>query len=224
MKKAMFIVSAVVATAVAGTVMLGGKAANAAAQCEVKGINSNVPFGTAVYIGENDTAFTVSGNTITGKIKVTGSAGCSTPVTLAIWQTPNRNGQPINQQKLYSFTTNTYGLGNHTIRATIPDCYFQADILRSTNPKAPDGTANYGWQNGAFVTDGSFRGYAFGGNKVCVPEEETPGKTVKSTTPAATPTSLPVTGPESVILPVAGLSVAAGVAHNLYNRRRLARR
>lgn len=223
MKKAMFMASAVVVAAIAGAVVLGGKSASAAQACTVTGINSHVAFGTDIYIGQNDKAFTVSGNTVTGTYKVTGDAGCTTPVTLAIWKAPSKNGAPINSQTLYSYTTVTVGPGTHTISASIPNCYFQADLLQSANPKAPDGTANYGWQNGDWVKNGPFRGYAMGGNQTCVDQPTTPTNPTNPATPATPAKTLPVTGPTSIVLPVASLSAAVAVAHNLY-RRRLARR
>ncbi len=225
MKKAILLASAVVATAVAGAVVLGGSAASAATAktCTVNGINGHVAFGTTIYIGQNDKAFKVSGNTVTGTYKVTGDAGCTAPVTLAIWKSPSKNGQPINSQTLYSYKTVTVGPGTHTISSTIPDCYFQADLLQSTNPKAPDGTANYGWQNGDWVKDGSFRGYAMGGGKTCVDEATTPTTPTTPSNPTTPAKTLPVTGPASMLVPVASLSAVAAAAHNLY-RRRLARR
>lgn len=226
MKKSLLIVPAVIAMAIAGAVVFGGNSADAATACNVTGIN-NGPFGTEFYVGKNDTAFKLNGNTITGTFKVTGTAGCTTPVTLAIWKSPSKNGQPVIQQTLYSYKTITVGPGTHTISATIPNCYYQADLLQSANPKAPDGTANYGWQNGDWVKNGPYRGAAYGGSMNCpVETTETPSTpaTPVATTPVATTTTLPVTGPSMLLAPIAGLMVAAAVAHNLIQRRRLARR
>lgn len=226
MKKSLYIVPAVIALAVMGSVVFGGSSASAATtakKCTVVGIN-NGPFGTEFYVGKNDTAFKLNGNTITGTFKVTGDAGCTTPVTLAIWKSPSKNGQPVNSQTLYSYTTITVGPGTHTISATIPNCYYQADLLASTNPKAPDGTANYGWQNGKLVKDGPYRGSAFGGSMNC-PVVTTPEQPNPSVPTATNPQvkQLFVTGPSSLLLPVAAMSAVAAAAHNLIQRRRMAR-
>lgn len=169
----------------------------------------------------------IEGNKVTASFTVTGT-NCTTPVTLAVWKAPSANGQPINKQVLYGFTTSTFGPGNHTISAAIPDCYFQADLLLGSNPKAPDGTANYAYQNGKILTNSPLRDYKYGGNKVCE-EPKTPEQPKTPETPVqggqggqvqavATPVELPKTGAGAIAGTFAGVSVSAGAAHAIVRR------
>ena len=118
--------------------------------------------------------FTVSGDTITTNVTLTGDTNCKKAITLAVWKAPSANGQPINDQVLFNHTTKTLGKGTHSISAKLPpnNCYYQADLLKGSSPTAPDGTANYGWQDGKIVSPekNPLLNFKFGGDKVCKEE------------------------------------------------------
>lgn len=120
--------------------------------------------------------FTVSGDTISTTVTLTGDANCKRAITLATWKAPAADGQPIDQQVLFNHTTKIFGKGTHTISAKLPpnNCYYQADLLRSASPTAPDGTANYAWQDGKIVPadQNPILNFKFGGDKVCEDEPE----------------------------------------------------
>lgn len=113
---------------------------------------------------------------ITATFKITGK-NCKTDVTLATWKSPSPNGQPINDQKLYHHTTRkNLGPGTHKITANLPNCYWQSDLLVGNKATAPDGTANYAYQNGKILKVHPLRDFKFGGKKKC--EEPKPPKDV----------------------------------------------
>lgn len=167
-------------------------------------------------------SFQISGNKITATFKVTGT-NCTTPVTLAVWERPTAEG--INDQKLNNYTTQSFGPGVHTLSATLPNCMYQGDIVEGANPTAADGTANYQYQNGKFV-DGGLRDFIKGGAGVCEEPEQptTPEQPVKPVVkPAATePKALPNTGPGAIYAGALSFSAAAGVAHNIIQRKKRA--
>ena len=174
---------------------------------------------------------TVSNGKVTATFQVSGT-NCTTPVTLAVWKTPSKSGQPINDQEFFGHTTITVGPGTQTITASVPDCYFQADLLVGSDAKAADDTANYSFQNGKIVESG-LRDWLYGGDKKCEkPKTPEPPVTPQQPQPptggqggqvlaAQTPEALPVTGPAAVAGTFAGVSASAGLAHGVVRRLRL---
>lgn len=175
--------------------------------------------------------FTENGDTITAAFTLKGAADCEKVMTLAVWKAPSANGQPINDQVLFDHETITFKRGANTITAKLPgNCYYQADLLKSASPTAPDGTANYAYQNGQIVdpANNPLQNFKFGGSEKCedtpeeeTPVEETPTETPTQTTTAAAVTTVPDAGPASIVAGTAGLSTSLGLAYNLIRRRKL---
>jgi hypothetical protein len=163
--------------------------------------------GMSVQNGKISASFVVEGH------------DCTTPVTLAVWKSPSANGQPINDQKLFGHVTKTFGPGQHTLTADVPDCYFQADLLVGSNPTAPDGTPNYAYQNGQILSVHPLRDWKYGGDKVCE-EPKTPEQPKVPQVQAAqtTPAKLPSTGAGAVASTFFGVSASAGLAHAIVRR------
>lgn len=135
--------------------------------------------GSTNTAGAADSRFTVQNNgTVSAQLKVTGT-DCAVSVTLAVWQAPNADkGQPYSQQKLFSHNTATFNAGLHTISATLPDCYYQVDLLPGTSATATDGSPVY--------PKGTLLGSLHGGTQTCGGGGETP--------PSTPPAELPKTG------------------------------
>jgi hypothetical protein len=164
---------------------------------------------------------TVNGTTASVKFAVKGDANCKQDVTFAAWEAPSKTGLPLSEQKLYNFKTGNYGVGIHEVSVQLPVCetdknivrFYQADLLRGTNPTNVNGSADYA------ATGESARliDWKIGGEEC--PDPVTPVTPEKPATPAATPTVLPNTGAASLIAPVLLTSSLAGVAHNIRARR-----
>jgi hypothetical protein len=163
-----------------------------------------------------------NGDTLTATFVVEGQ-NCTTPVTLAIWESPSANGQPINDQKLFTHTTSTYGPGTWTISAKLPDCFYQADLLVGDKATAPDGTPNYAYQNGEILKVHPLRDFKYGGARKC---EDTPPETPEDPKEEPKPqtkstvTTLTKTGPASIIGTFAGISASGTVAHAIVSRKK----
>jgi hypothetical protein len=163
---------------------------------------------------------TVNGTTASVKFAVKGDADCMQDVTFAAWEAPSKTGLPLNEQKLYNFKTGKYAVGIHEVTVQLPVCetdknivrFYQADLLRGTNPTNANGSADYA------ATGESARliDWKTGGEKC--PEPKKPATPVTKTTPAA-PEALPVTGAASLIAPVLVSGTLAGVVHNIRQRR-----
>jgi hypothetical protein len=151
------------AVAVATIVAINAGSANAATnKCVVE----------AKQLGQWGKSFTVSGDKVTATFKVTGE-NCNTPVTLAVWTSEQANGHPLDTQKLFSHSTTTVGPGTHVLTSKLPNCFYQADLIQSDKPTAPDGGANYQYQNGQFV-DGGLKDFKYGGTQKCEDKPEEP--------------------------------------------------
>lgn len=204
----------------AGVVVAGTSVANAQAQ--------NVPECTIDPIPLNmwQKSFTVANGKTTAKFTLKGADNCKKAMTVAVWKAPAANGQPINNQKLFAYKTGVFGKGVNTLTVDLPDdCYFQADLLKGTNPTAPDGTANYAYQNGKIVENHPLVDFKFGGNRKCeevtVKEPVTPDTPTKPVTPAAPVATIPNTGAGSIIASTMGLSTTAGLAVKYFRTRRM---
>lgn len=144
----------------AGAIYLNTASASATSNtaCDIPKLKLGEPYGQKMVIKDNK---------LTATFNVTG-VNCKTPVTLAVWKTPSANGQPFLDQKLFTYTTKTYGPGTHSITAALPNCYWQVDLLVGDEPTAPDGTPMYAFQNGKLLSVHPLRDFKFGGNKKCV--------------------------------------------------------
>jgi len=223
-----FKIVAGVLVAATAVVVINATSANAqdTAVCDVPKLALGAPTGKNMEVNGDSI-----GDTITATFEVTGE-NCTTPVTLAVWKTvngPEAKGSPIEQQVFFGSTTKTYGPGkNQTITAVLPNCYWQADLLVGSNPKAPDGTAHYAYQNGQILSVHPLRDFTFGGKKSCAETPKTPeqpkGKGADTPQVAAavtpTPTTLPATGAGAVAGTFIGISSLAGVAHAVIRRLR----
>ena len=166
-------------------------------------------------------AIAIKGSVATATFTVKGT-GCTTPVTLASWKAVAPNGERLNEQKLYSHTTATFKPGVHTISVNFyPSCYWQVDLIQGANATAADGTANYDYQNGQII-DGGLRNFKQGGSTTCAVTPPTPVTPVTPTT-IVTASKLPDTGASvfSLIATGLGVSMVAGLAYQLYQKRSL---
>lgn len=167
---------------------------------------------------------------LTVTFDVTGPAGCTTPVTLAIWKT--KAGHPLEGQVLFGSVTDSFGPGTGSLVANLPeDCFYQADLLVGSKATAPDGTPSYAFRDGQFITDHPLRDFKFGGTKDCTKKPEEPKTPTTPVQPvqqpqqpgqgqvlaATTPTTLPETG-VAVAATFAGVSASAAGAHALVQR------
>ncbi len=191
---------------------IGAQASATSNKCEVVG--SGLKWGSF---------FTVKDNKATAKFTVKG-VDCTMPVTLVVYKSPSANGQPLLEQKVYKYTTKTFGPGEHTLTTKLPNCFYQADLVEGSSPLAPDGTPNFNYQNGQII-DGGLRDFILGGNKKCV-DKPTPVPT--PTTPTPTPpqvqsvvTTLPKTGLSigSIIGLSTSVSIVSYVAHMQWQKR-----
>ncbi len=166
---------------------IGAQASATSNKCEV--IGSGLKWGSF---------FTVKNNTATANFTVKGD-NCTMPVTLVVYKSPSANGQPLLEQKVYKYSTKTFGPGVHSLSVKVPDCFYQADLVEGSSPLAPDGTPNFDYQNGQII-DGGLRDFIYGGNKKCV-DKPTP-----IPTPVPTPTQ---PQPEVTTLPNTGMSIGS---------------
>lgn len=153
---------------------------------------------------------------------ILGDKDCTpTPVTLVTWSTPNITGQPLSEQVLFDHSTGEFGYKStwQYLTAKLPSCTYQVDLVAGSSYLGTDGTDNYGKDKLAGML----------GGHVCTttPAPTTPAPTnpapvapTTPTTPAATPTALPNTGPGSVIAIFAGTSLIGGLAYRFVLSRR----
>jgi hypothetical protein len=157
--KSLFIAAFV--TSVGVTAALGANAHATSTSCTVTGVQPNI--GTPVQ----DRKFTIAGDTTYIDVKVTGT-NCALPVTLAAWEAPNgTDGKPYSEQKLVSHVTKTFKEGTHRMSIKLPNCFYQIDLVRGTNP--------YGTNNTGAYPKERMIGSIHGGTKEC----ETPPKKIK---------------------------------------------
>ena len=183
---------------------------------------------TQAPLGSWGKNITVDGNKATVEFTVEGT-DCTTPVTVAAWGRPTSEG--INDQILTEYSTATVEPGTWTMDVTVPDCMWQVDLLESAKATAPDGTANYDYQNGKIV-DGGLRDFLKGGEGACelvtkppvvIPPKPTPAPTTPTASTPVTVTALPSTGadPTSILAGTTGLSASVGLAINLLKKRKI---
>ncbi len=187
-------------------------------------------------------SFTKSTSNVAATFTLRGDANCKKAMTIAVWNSPTGDGTTVNEQKLYSSKTGVFGKGEHTISTKLNgECFYQADLLKGNKATAPDGTANYAFQNGVVLKDHQLQDFTFGGKKKCeekppvTPEPPvvvTPPETPVTPTPvtpvatapveqkSAPVEALPSTGAGSIIAGTMGLSSTAGFAYNYVQSRR----
>lgn len=99
------------------------------------------------------------------RVVVTG-AGCSQNVSLVAWKTSSISGQPYRDQVMLESKSATVVTGDSkTMNVTIPDCYFQIDLVRG----GPNGSSQGGGSYGDRMIHS-----VHGGNKTCFPVEPPP--------------------------------------------------
>jgi hypothetical protein len=180
-----------------------------------------VAVGSANTANQAGSRFTVQGGVVSSKVKVTDDDECRETVTLVTWQAPDGNkGLPYSAQKLFQHTTKTFAPGVYSISTKLPDCFFQVDLVRGSQPTDPNGGPLYGKDR--------MMGSLHGGTQACA--DPTPSVTptpsaspTPSSSPSATPavlgdstqppTTLPDTGAALGGLVGVGSMVGAGYAY-----------
>lgn len=229
------------AVVLAGVFLAGVGAANAQGvpECTI----DNIP------LDKWQSSFSVANGQTTAKFTLKGADNCKKAMTVAVWKAPAANGQPVNDQKLYAYKTGVFGKGQNTLTVKLPDnCYFQADLLKGTSPTAPDGTANYAYQNGKIVENHPLVDFKFGGERKCEDQPEKcpydssmekndPNCKQKEVCPfdstmekndpnckqqetPVTVSSIPSTGAGSILASTLGLSTSAGLAVKYFRTKR----
>lgn len=230
MKKLILALSAFAVLSIVG--MLSQGSAQAATACTLEIVDGP---------SNNGIKVSADGKNVYSTVVIKGDANCRKSFTLATWKLPNKRGLPLTDQKFHTYSTATRGPGRFKITTTIPECYWQADLLGGTRPKSVNGDANYQWPQDQLAN------YKLGGDKSCtvtpVPTPTptptpqptptptpapTPQPTPTPVTPAATTStvstnvaSIPSTGAGSVLAGTLGLSTSTGLAYNLYQKRKL---
>jgi len=162
--------------------------------------------GTKDTAGNANSRFALnSDNTVSATVVVKGDASCQQAVTLTSWEAPDAlKGQPYSEQQLFAHTTDTLGVGTYTISVALPDCFYQVDLVKGTNPTGPNNSAVY--------TVGSLLGSLHGGAQQCTtPTPTTPSTPAGPQTPVA-PAALPNTGVGSMPFVAAGAMAVVGTA------------
>lgn len=128
---------------------------------------------------------TVTGNKATATFTIPKECK-SEKVTLASYQAPNgTDGKPYGEQKLFRWVTQTYQPGKHTLKVTVPNCYYQVDLARG------DVINKFSKGNTYFQQDRLIDA-AHGGNKSCEPPKPKP-------TPKPEPAKPVVTAPQQTL-------------------------
>ena len=151
--------------------------------------------------------------TITALFNVVGT-DCHQAVTLVSWQAPNGiTGKPYSEQKFFASSTVTFRAGTHELSVKLPDCYFQVDLIKGSEPTDTNGGA-------AYVKEGRLRRSFHGGSHSCTP----PTTTTTPETPAVEKDSatLPNTGPGAVIL-IFVMALAGGYLFHVTHHHRARR-
>lgn len=179
---------------------------------------------TCKFVYERDRlgeGFTVSGNTVSVNVIVTGNETCRKDFVLAAFKIPHDTLTPFPEelQTLFDYTVlRGVGPGTYKMTVKIPDCFYQVDLTLGTNPTGPNGRLPY--------EANRMLNSHLGGTQKCVdqPVVTPPVVTPAATTPAprtlAATRELPKTGPGSVFVSAFSIATISGVLHNLYTRRR----
>jgi LPXTG-motif cell wall-anchored protein len=177
--KALIATLAVIAGAAGVTAVVQAKSVNAQAATPLCTL-------TPLNLSEYGKSFTKGTGKITAKFKLSGAANCKYDMTLATFKAKSgaaNNGQPLAEQTLFNAATGTFGPGEHSLTASVPDCFYQVDIVTGKALKNTVGTRYFDYVNTSnFVNQGRLadgtntahiHDAAFGGTKSCdVPKEE----------------------------------------------------
>lgn len=145
--------SAVLVLTVIAVVGMGGKAEAAKAPlCVLDPLSWN----------QYHKSFDIKGDKVTAKFTLRGEANCRYDMTLATFETPAADAKPFKDQKLFSYKSGTFGRGTHTLTTTMPDCYYQVDILTGKPSEGKKGTRLNDFINRANFTN--LGGYNLGNN------------------------------------------------------------
>ncbi len=107
----------------------------------------------------------VGNNKVSAEFEVKGDANCKQEVTLASWQAPDADkGRPYSEQKLFKFVSGKFGVGKHTLTVELPNCFYQVDLVRGSNPTGIDG--------GPVYEEGRMMGSLHGGKTKCEPPKK----------------------------------------------------
>lgn len=214
------LLAGVIMAGIAAPLTLGGSALAANGSCTLEAERPNI----GEQIAENR-KFTKKGDRVYIKVVVKGT-NCAKTVTLESWKAPNAtDGRPFKEQVLFRHKTETFGAGSHLMSVQLPNCFYQVDLIRGSKTMGANGEIK-------FDSDRMI-GSVHGGNKVCTvstpdtpeePEEpETPvtPPTTTTTTTSSKATSLPKTGPGSIVAGIFGGISALGTAAHYVVRRKL---
>ncbi len=195
MKISKYFIGITVGTLVALSI-IGTKVSATSNKCEV--VSSGWKWGSF---------FTVKDNKATAKFTVKGE-NCTTVVSLVSWKTPSANGQPLYDQKIYEYTTKTFGPGEHALSVNLPDCFYQSDLMVGT--KSDWAEADNTPKKIKYTDDGKFadmglRDFILGGDKKCA---EKPTPVPPTTTPPQVQTA-------ATTLPETGLGIGSVIGFGL---------
>lgn len=214
MKLLNVVVGAVVAAATVVAVNTAPVGATAAKECKFEYAN----FGGNYGLGQG---FEKHPDVVSIQFRIVGDEDCRMDVTLTTWKIPHATLQPypVEEQTYFAHQTGKQlKPGFHTLAAKVPDCFWQADLVKGVNPTGPGGKLPY--------EENRMLNATLGGNKKCE-KPKTPPTTPQPPTggggaveSAQTPGKLVETGPASVIGAAFGVSTVTGVAHNVVSRRR----
>ena len=149
---------------------------------------------------------------------ISGDETCRMDVTLTVWKIPHATLQPYPEEEQVYFAHKTgkqLKPGFHVLAVKVPDCFWQADLVKGVNPTGPNGKLPY--------EDGRMINSTLGGDKKCVEEPETPKtpeqpKGQGEVQSVQTPAVLPSTGAGAVAGIFAGVTASAGAAHAAVRR------
>lgn len=187
----------------------GAKAHAATSACTVEG----------APIGKWGSYFTVNNNKITSDFVVKGQ-DCTITMSIVTFKAPSADAQPLYEQKLYDYTTETFGPGAHQLTTNLPNCYYQADLMVGTRldwsepdetPKKIKMPVNGVWP------DMGLRDFKIGGNQKC--EVPTTPQVKPVTTTPSNPKELTNTGAGSVIAIFAGVAALGATIHQFVMRK-----
>jgi len=163
--------------------------------------------GTKNTAGNSDSRFTLNSahTTATASFTISGD-NCNEAVTIASWQAPNgEKGRPYSEQKLFSHTTGTFNSGTHSLTVTLPDCYYQVDLVRGSSATDANGGPEY--------NTSTILGSLHGGTQTCTP-------TTPPTTPPTTSQPLPDTGAGTNIFVLSAIAAIAGYVFSYVRKMR----
>lgn len=204
------------AAAVIASTAIGVGAATASAA------TNNVCSVDGTPLGKWGSYLTVNGNKITADFEVKGQ-NCEITMSLVVFKAPAADGQPLYDQRIYDYKTETFGPGKHQMTENIPDCYYQADLMVGTKADWAEADNSpkrikFPEKPGDPWPDMGLRDFKMGGDKKCEEPKPTPKPEVK---PAATeePEVLTKTGAGSVLAIGLGVTTLGAAIHQVVMRK-----